>query len=132
MKKNISIIEPTKDFRFLKKKSDLFHYVPPFDPLHYVPLREKECYWIIFIHPLFANLPCYFVNQLITSDILTLFDGLSSKTPLSQSEEFIHERRSALLELVLDFIHVFKSVSLCPPPIGEGGVKQIQKIKNYN
>ena len=53
---------------------------------------------------------CQSIDLVITND--TFYWFLLSKSPLSQSEALLDKSRSALLECA---IHVFNSVSLCPP-----------------
>ena len=68
---------------------DLFHYVPSIILVTLCPPpRVKECLGLIYIHLLL------------------------SKCPLKQSEALLDKSRSALLDCA---IHVFNSVSLCPP-----------------
>ena len=55
--------------------------------LHYVPPREKECLWLIYIHLLLANLTCYSVNQLIPSLLTTLFIGSYYQNPHSANQK---------------------------------------------
>ena len=87
---------------------------PLYHSLHYVPHREKECLWLIYIHLLLANRSCFSVNQ--SNDLVITIDTFHwlylSKSPLNQSEALLNENRSALLECSID---VFNSVSLCAP-----------------
>ena len=86
---------------------------PLYHSLHYVPPRDKECLWLIYIYLLLANLTllfCQSIDVVITNDTFNWF--LLLKSPLSQSEASLDKSRSVLLECA---IHVFNSVSLCPP-----------------
>ena len=75
---------------------------PLYDSLHFVPPRENEYLWLIYIHFLLAYLSCYSLNSIdpiITND--TFYWFLLSKSPLSQSEALLDKSRSALLECAI-------------------------------
>ena len=82
-----------------------------------LPLKE-ECLWLIDIHLLLAYLLCYCQSIDLVITINSFYWVLLSKSPLSQSEALLNKSRCALLECA---IHVFNSVSLCPPFLLWGG-----------
>ena len=66
---------------------------------------------------------CQSIDLVITND--TFYWFLLSKSPLGQSEALLDKSRSALLECA---IHVFNSVSLCPPFCCRGGGDIVKEI----
>ena len=87
--------------------------MPPPYINHYTmsPLEKiNVCGSFIFIYWLIFMLFCQSIDVVITND--TFYWFLLSKFPLSQSEASLDKSRSRLLECA---IHVFNSVSLCPP-----------------
>ena len=84
------------------------------DIVHYAP-RGKMQRAHFYLSPIRKTpVLCFHLNDLFIY-IKTFYWLLLSKSPLSQSEALIYKRRSALLELVLDFIHVFESRHFVSP-----------------